>query len=282
MKKTVLITGATSGLGKEAAFKIAEKGYNIILTGRDNAKGQKVLEELKVKSPNNIYQYYSIDFSSISAIKEGAELIKKEVNHIDVLLNNVGGVFSKFELTKDGFEKTIGVNHLGYFVFTLSILPILNKTSGRIVNVASDQHKYTSIDIDSFTKNKSYSILNAYRQSKLANVMFTYSLADKLSHTGITVNCLEPGKVKTDIGSKTKNILHSLVWKLNGAVRGISVEEGAKTHIFLAIHPDAATFNRKYFDCMVLTATSEASHNKKVQDDLWTWSEKVTNMKVDF
>lgn len=279
MNKTVLITGATSGLGKHTAIDLAKKNYNLIVVGRSEEKGKLLLTELKEINSHIEVFYYTANFSSITDTKKAADSILQNHSKIDVLLNNAGGVFSEFKLTEDGFEQTIATNHLGYFTFTLKLLPILNKSESRIVNVASGSHYKSSLDFDSFTQNKGYFIMKAYGQSKLANIMFTYSLVDKLAYTKIKINCLNPGKVKTDIGGKAKNWLHKLAWRLNSKTQGISIDEGIRTHVFLATSDEAANINGKYYNNMKLEKTNKESYNKELQDKLWKWSEEATGLK---
>ena len=121
--------------------------------------------------------------------------------------------------------------------------------------------------------------MKGYGQSKLANVMFTYSLVDKLANTNIKINCLNPGKVKTDIGGKAKNWLHKIAWRLNSRAKGISIEEGIRTHVFLSSSEEAANINGKYYNNMELQQTNEESYNKQLQEKLWKWSEGATGIK---
>lgn len=278
MNKTAVITGATSGLGKYTAIELAKKNYKLILVGRSKEKGAILLAELKKVNATIELYYYTANFSSITDTKKTADIILTNHTKIDVLLNNAGGVFSEFVLTEDGYEETMATNHLGYFTFTLKLLPILNKQEGRIVNVASNSHFKCELDFESFTKNKGYFIMKAYGQSKLANVMFTYSLVDKLADTNIKINCLNPGKVKTDIGGKAKSWLHKIAWRLNSRAKGISIEEGIRTHVFLANSEEAANINGKYYNNMELQKTNEDSYNKQLQDKLWKWSEEATGL----
>ena len=278
MRKTAIITGATSGLGKNTAIELVKKNYHLILVGRSEEKGKILLAELKkVNSTVDLF-YYTANFSSITDTKKTADKILQNHTKIDVLLNNAGGVFSEFKLTEDGYEETIATNHLGYFTFTLKLLSIINKEQGRIVNVASNSHFKCGLDFESFTKNKGYFIMKAYGQSKLANVMFTYSLVDKLADTNIKINCLNPGKVKTDIGGKAKNWLHKIAWRLNSRAQGISIKEGIRTHVFLASSEEAANVNGKYYNNMELQKTNQESYNKDLQDKLWKWSEEATGL----
>lgn len=279
MKKTIVITGVTSGIGEAATFKIAEKGYKMILVARSKEKGNELVKRLKEKHPNSDYFFYQGDFSTIKESKEVAQKILKDFNEIDVILNNAGGVFSSFKLNNEGFEQSIATNHLGYFAFTLTLLPILNTTHGRIVNVASNSHVKSTIDFESFTTDKKYFIMRAYGQSKLANIMFTYSLVDKLNHTGITVNTLHPGRVRTNIGIKAKSLFHRFAWWYSSRIAGgITVDEGSRTHVYLATDTAMERITGKYFDNMVEKKSNEESYNKEIQEKLWKWSEEATGL----
>lgn len=274
MRRTVIITGATSGLGRNTAKELAKMDFNLILVGRCKKKGELLIKELKGVNPAINIGYYTTNFSSINETKKTAEAILKNHTLVDVLLNNAGGVFSTFSLTEDGFEQTIATNYLAQFVFTLKLLPILNKRSGRIINVTSSSHYRSTLNFESFTQNKNYFILKAYGQSKLANVMFTYSLARKLGNTNIKINCLNPGQVNTNIGAKSKHWLHQVSWWLYAKTVGITVEKGTKTHVFLASSKEAAHIHGRYYSNMVLRRTSKISYDKQLQEKLWTWSEK--------
>lgn len=279
MSKKIIITGATSGLGEGAANKIAKEGHHLILVARNKEKGNELVNRLKEKYPNQEFWFYQADFSTVKATKKVANEILNDFNEIDVILNNAGGVYSSFKLNEEGFEQTIATNHLAYFAFTLTLLPILNKETGRIVNVASRSHFKNTLDFESFTKEKDYFIMKAYGQSKLANIMFTYSLVDRLKDTNIIVNCLNPGKVKTNIGGKAKHWLHQFAWWFSSRTSGISLDEGTRTHVFLAIDNKAKDLNGKYYNNMVLEKTNEESYNKELQEKLWKWSEEATGLK---
>ncbi len=274
MTKTILISGATSGLGKATAVSLAKQGCTLILTGRSDEKGKALLNELE----RNDHSYYTGNFSSIASTKKLADDILKNHDKIDVILNNAGAVFSSFELTEDGIEKTITTNHLGYFILTLKLLPILNKATGRIVNVSSRSHYKKRLDIESFTEEKKYFILEAYGQSKLANIMFTYSLVDRLKQTGITVNALHPGMVKTKIGGKAKKWLHNLGWWVGAKTSGISIQDGIKTHLYLVTSEEMNNRTGEFYYNLELRKTSEESNNKDLQEQLWKWSEDVTGI----
>lgn len=278
MKKTILISGATSGLGKATAVELAKQGNNLILVARNKEKGEELIQELKMLNNQNDYFFYVANFSSIASTKQAVGRILEEHAHLDVILNNAGAVFSSFKLTEDGVEQTMATNHLGYFILTLKLLPILDKQVGRIVNVSSRRHYKNGLDIESFTKEKKYFILDAYGQSKLANIMFTYSLVDRLKDTGITVNALHPGMVKTKIGGKAKKWLHNLGWWVGARTSGISIDEGIKTHLYLVTSEEMNQRTGEFYYNMELRKTSDESYNKDLQEKLWKWSEEVTGV----
>lgn len=281
--KTCIITGATSGLGLQSAKEIAQKGYNLILLARNVDKLKTVREEILVLNPAINIWVYQVDFSTIEATKKVAAQIKQEHHKIDVLLNNAGIVNSSFELTKEGFEKTFATNHLGYFTLTLSLLPLLmNVPKARIVNVASNSHYKSALDFESFTKDKEYFILKAYGQSKLANVLFTYYLSNRLKDLNITVNAINPGRVRTPIGGKSKGWIHRLGWNTLAALTGVNVEKGAQTQIFLSTSSKVEGLSGKYFDSMKEKQSSSISYDEKLQKDLWKWSEEVTGLNLEF
>lgn len=274
--KIVVITGGSAGIGFETAKAIAQMGAEIILVARNEKKLKQAIEQLTAKTGNPKIKYYIGDFASQKSIKKTAAQIKKDHPVIDVLINNAGGVFPEFKLTEDGLETTIAVNHYAYFLLTNLLLDNIKKSSyARIVNVASDSHYNGKIDFDSFTTNKSYFITKAYAQSKLANVLFTFYLADRLQGTNVTINCLHPGFVKTDIGNKGTQWYASLFWTLASRLGAISVEAGAKTSVYLATSPQVEKVTGKYFDKCLQKAPSPIAHNKELQKQLWQISEKL-------
>ncbi len=280
-KPVCLITGATSGLGLEAAKKLASLQYNIILIGRDSKKCENAKKEILTFNPQTIVSTYVADLSILKNVKEVAETIILNHPRIDVLINNAGAVYSNFELTEDGVEKTMATNHLSYYVLTLKLLPLLEKSNTpKIINVASNSHYKGVLDIESFTSNKKYHIMKAYMQSKLANVLFTYYLAEKLKQKNIPVNCLHPGRVKTKIGDKSSFWLHRLAWNFFVQLTGISVEQGIKNYILLATHKNEDITTGKYYDNGKQILSSKLSYDKIWQERLWEWSEKITGVRL--
>jgi NAD(P)-dependent dehydrogenase (short-subunit alcohol dehydrogenase family) len=170
---------------------------------------------------------------------------------------------------------TIATNHFAYFLLTNLLLDLIKKSEyGRIVNVASDSHYRGVIDYESFTKNKNYFILRAYAQSKLANVLFTFELAERLKGTHVTANCLHPGFVKTDIGSKGAKWYARLLWDLYSSIGGISLEAGAKTSVYLASSEEVKGISGKYFDKCRMKEPLALAKSREAQQELWAKSEK--------
>lgn len=272
--KRILITGSSSGIGLETAVGLAKQGAEIILVARSEAKLKHAIEHIKAKTGNNHLKYYTADFASLKSVQHLADKIKKDYDKIDVLINNAGAVYPEFKLNTDGLESTIGTNHFAYFLLTKELLPLIKKSDyARIVNVSSRSNFRAKMDFESFTKNKSYFIMKAYGQSKLANVMFTVSLAEKLKGTQVTVNCLHPGFVKTEIGNKGTQWYADLFWSLSTKLGAISVEDGAKTSIYLASSPEVKGVSGKYFDKCKTKEPNKLAHNKHLRDELWQISE---------
>ena len=249
INKTVVITGANDGIGYETAHQLARKGARIIIVCRNEQKASAAVERIKSETDNLEIEFVLADLLSRHSIQDAAGKIRQRTDRVDVLINNAGATFTNFELTEDGLEKTIAINHFAYFLLTGLLLDLIKKSDyARIVNVASDSHYRGSINFESFKKNEGYFIMKAYGQSKLANVLFTFELAERLKETHITVNCLHPGTIKTNIGSKpAMNWFHSFVWSLSAAIIGNNAKQGAKTSVYLAASDEIRGVTGKYF-----------------------------------
>lgn len=277
MQKTILISGATSGLGFEAAKQLAKQQHEIILLVRNKEKGEQAAKDIKAFSNNNNIHLYIANLASQKSIEVAANNIKKDFTKIDVLLNNAGSVFNNFQLSDDGIEMTMANNHFNYFWLTYYLFDLIkNGNDARIINVASDSHyQAKNIDVASFyEKNKRYFVLTAYEQSKLANVLFTYALAEKAKPYNITVNALHPGFVYTPIGSKNGNAFLGMIWSAASKMFGLTVEKGASSHIYLASSVDAKNDTGKYFHNCKAKKSSTISYDKSLQELLWKESER--------
>jgi NAD(P)-dependent dehydrogenase (short-subunit alcohol dehydrogenase family) len=277
--KIILITGGSSGIGLATAKALAATGAEIILAARSEEKLLDAVKQIEDKTGNKKISYYVADFSSQKSIKSLAERIKKDYQKIDVLINNAGGVYPTFKLSEDGLEMTIATNHFAYFLLTNLLLDLIKNSSyARIINVASGSHYNGKIDFDSFTKDKGYFILKAYSQSKLANVLFTKEMADKLKDTHVTINCLHPGFVKTDIGNKDTQWYSKLLWTIMSRLAAISVEDGAETSVYLATSDEVKGVSGKYFDKRKEKDPSLLSKDKNLQKELWRVSEQLCSI----
>lgn len=273
--KIVLITGATGGIGLATAKELAKQGATVHFIARDKTKADALKKELEALG-STATRFYIADLGSQQSIRAASAQIHKEIERIDVLINNAGGVFSEFKLSPDNLEMTIATNHFAYFLLTHLLLDLVKKSDyARIINVSSGSHYQGSIDIESFTKEKGYFIMKAYGQSKLANVLFTQELAERLKDTQITVNCLHPGMVDTTIGTKGTNGLASFAWTSMAKLFGIPVERGAATSVYLATSPQVNGVTGKYFDKSKPKKPSKLAHDKQLQKQLWQASEQL-------
>jgi len=272
--RTVLITGGSAGIGLQTAKELAKMGAHLILVARSEEKLKTAAAEVAAFAGGAKVKYYVCNLSSMKSIRQLAAQVKQDYTQLDVLINNAGGVFDDFTLSEDGLEMTIATNHFAYFLLTQLLLDVVTASDyARIVNVSSNSHYSGKIDFDSFTQNKSYFVMSAYAQSKLANVLFTKVLAQRLAHTHVTVNALHPGMVKTDIGTKGTKWYSSAVWKLLTGIAGISLESGAKTSVFLASASEVKGKSGGYYDKCKLRQPSALALNNDLAEQLWQYTE---------
>jgi NAD(P)-dependent dehydrogenase (short-subunit alcohol dehydrogenase family) len=253
---------------------MAKNGYNLILIGRNEEKGKKVTEEIKEIAESIDIDFFKADLMLMKEVSRVADEVSKKYDKIDVLINNVGAYFAFRDVTEEGFERTFALNHLGYFLMTKKLLPLVEKSDyKRIVNVSSSAHYGIDFEFDNMNGEKKYSGFDTYKKSKLANVMFTYELAKRIEKTGITANCLHPGFVASKFGNNN-NILWRSVISFAKLLMAISVKDGAKTTVYLACSDEISDINGRFFaDCKVKQGSSKAKneeHNKK----LWELSEE--------
>ena len=276
-----LITGATSGIGKATAKGLIQKGYNLVLIVRDLKRGEKLKKELLTydTSPEKTITLLQADLSSFKQVRSACEEIKAKFDTLTLLINNAGVFAPRRKITKDNLELTMEVNYFSHFLLTLELLPLLenNGSNSRIVNVSSVGHyKASAFDLNDIIFQKHYSGFEAYRKSKLANILFTYKLAEKLlkKHCSVTVNALHPGVVRTNIARHFPVV--GWLWRINP--KYISAEKGAQNTIYVATDQNLETTTGKYFSRMKERKTSDQSYNKELQDSLWDISLKITDV----
>lgn len=264
--KTVVITGATSGIGEVAADRLAAKGARIVFVARDRARGAETLKHLNAIAPGAAHAAYYADLTRLSEMKRvGAEIAAAEPV-VDVLINNAGAAFMTRQVTEDGLEKTFALNHMSYFVLTHYLRPRM-PSGGRIVSTASTAHRGNVIDFDDLQSETRYSGFQVYGRSKLCNILFTRELARRLKGTSITANCLHPGFVATRFGADNGGIFaFALGLAKNFA---LSSEQGAQTIIYLASSPDVEGVSGLYFHKSKPEAPSRAAQNDADARRLW-------------
>jgi NAD(P)-dependent dehydrogenase (short-subunit alcohol dehydrogenase family) len=282
--KNCIVTGGNSGIGFETALALSKLGANVIILCRNHEKAEAAVSSIKSKTQNANVDYFLVDLGSQKSIKDGANAILKKYPKVDVLINNAGTWLSKFSLTDDKIERQFAVNHLAYFLLTHELMGALqNSDEARVICVGSDSHFHGKIHFEDLSLLKKYNGLKAYGQSKLANVLFVYEMDRQLKFRGIkniSINCVQPGLVKTDIGLKHTISLHGLVWKIR-RLGGVSPAKGAETSIFLASSDEVKEQSGKYWDKCKLKLSSKNSYNKEDAKRLWDISEKLCGV-VDY
>lgn len=275
--KTMLITGATSGLGLGAAIALARLGARIILAGRDARRVAAAVAFVKSNAgAGRAPSSYLCDFASQTQIRQLAAAVRRDHERLDVLINNAGGVHSRRQLTVDGLERTFATNHLGYFLLTDLLRDLIVRSApARIVTVASIGHRHGTMDFDDLGFERGYGIMKAYHRSKLANVLFAAELARRLSGTGVTSNSLHPGGVATNIWSGAPLWAKPLIALLIRPML-ISVEAGAATLVQLAASPDLEGVSGLYFENHVPVAPAPLAQDAQLARRLWEVSAALT------
>jgi NAD(P)-dependent dehydrogenase (short-subunit alcohol dehydrogenase family) len=273
--KTVVITGATSGIGEVAAVRLAEQGARIVFTARDKSRADDTMAALKKANPGADHALHMADLSTLSEMKRVAGELAREPQ-IDVLINNAGALFNKRQETVDGLEMTFALNHMAYFVVTNLLLGKL-KAGARIVTVASNAHRGAKLDFSDLQSRKGYVGFPVYARSKLCNILFNRELARRITGSGVTANALHPGFVATRFGDNSGGLMRTVL-KVAKPIGAISPEEGAKTIIHLASSPEVADVSGEYYyGCKPATPTAEARNDDDARR-LWEISESIAGL----
>ncbi len=270
--KTVLITGGNSGIGKHTALGLAQKGFRVIIASRNKKKTEEAAKNLCKTCKTEQIHGMELNLASFSSIRAFAKSFTEHFGKLDVLINNAGLYTSDFQLTEEGFEMQIGVNHFGHFLLTELLRGLLEQSDDpRLVVVSSISHLKGKIDFNSFRQKQGrYHGLRAYEQSKLANALFTLEHARRYPH--ITANFLHPGTVRTPIANKHSSWWISLGWTLLKPLM-ISPERGAQTSIFLASEPSVKGQSGGYYDEKQRKRNpAPLAKNKTLAHKLWEYS----------
>jgi NAD(P)-dependent dehydrogenase (short-subunit alcohol dehydrogenase family) len=266
-EQTILITGATSGLGREMAKALAERGATVLLHGRDPKRAQEAVREIREVTGKGDLRSYHADLGSLQEVEELARQVTSGITRLDVLVNNAGVGFgqddSKRETSRDGYELRFAVNYLAPYLLTERLIPLLQRSvPARIVNVASVGQAPLHFDNIMFTRG--YSGVTAYRQSKLAMIAWTFDLAEQLAGSGITVNALHPASLMP-----TKMVIEA-GWQSTS-----TVEEGLKATLKLVIDPSLENVSGEYFDGLILAKANAQAYDKRVRQRLAALSKEL-------
>ena len=276
--KTVVITGATSGIGAVAAEELARMGARIVAVARSPFRAEALMGRLAIVNAEAKHAVHIADLSTLAGMKRVAGEIAAAEPKIDVLINNAGAVFSTRETTAEGFEATFATNHLAYFVLTNLLLDRLKAASGaRIVSVASNAHRSGKLDFNDLQAEKGFLGFRVYGTSKLCNILFTRELARRLEGTGVTANCLHPGFVATRFADNNDGVM-GWFFGLAKKLAALTPEEGARTIIYLASSPEVAGKSGGYYHKCALATPTAAAQNDEDARRLWDVSAKLAGL----
>ena len=278
--KTVLITGATSGIGLQTSVRLAQLGASLVMVGRDPAKTAAKVDEVRKRSRATSVESLLCDFSSQERIRALAEEFRAGHERLHILVNNAGAVFANRTLTGDGIEATFALNHLGYFLLTQLLLDLLVKSApARVINVASAAHYRGTMDFDDLGFERGYKIMRAYSRSKLANVLFTRELATRLEGTGVTVNSLHPGSVATNIWNGAPRWMRPII-NILARFFMLTPAQGADAVVHLAVSPEVEGKTGLYFENNHPKTPSVLASDSSVAKQLWERSSKLVKIKA--
>ena len=277
--KVCLITGATSGIGKASAMQLASMGAEIVFVARNKEKAEKLKEALKASTGKDATSIIA-DLSSQEEVKRAAGEFLSLNKPLHVLLNNAGIVNTTRKETVDGFEEVFAVNHLAYYAFTVMLMnKLIENGPSRIVNVASSAHTFIKeLDFEDLQSKNDYKTMQAYGKSKLANILFTRELAERLEGKGVTVNCLHPGVVDTEIISNNSLFLKLLITLAKPFFR--KPDKGAETSVYLCSSPEVEKESGGYYSDCKIEKISAAARSKENASKLWQVSSQLTGIDL--
>ena len=274
--KVGMVTGANSGIGFVIARELAGMGCAVVLVCRNQSKGEMARDEINKATGNQSVDLMMADLASLNSVRKLAQDFKQKYQKLQILVNNAGLIIGKRVLTPDGLETTFEVNYLSHFLLTQLLLDTLKASApSRIVNVSSEAHFSGHMNFNDLQEENGYSAMKSYCQSKLAQVLFTYELAERLKGTGVTVNCVHPGAVRTNWGDEAG--------ALGIGIRiarpfMLSPEKGAETPVYVATSPDLEGVSAKYFSKKKDTKSSKESYVAGERKKLWDVSMKLSGL----
>ena len=273
--KTAIVTGANSGMGMATVRALSDMGAKVIMLCRSEKRGTEALEKLSSEKYRDL-ELILCDLGNYDSIRAFANIVRRGYDHIDILVNNAGFISLDRQETGEGLERQFGINHIGHFLLTMSLLDLMGE-GGRIVNVASGAHKAGKIHFDDINLTKGFNVIKAYSQSKLANVLFTRELARRVKDRGITVNCCHPGAVATNIGIDRDTGFGKTVTRLLKPFFQ-TPEQGARTAIFLASDDSVSEVTGEYFYKCRIAKSSKRSKDMELAKKLFEFSEELVGV----
>jgi len=276
--KTVLVTGASSGIGRATAIGLAAEGAHLLLVGRTPERCEETLAEIRRRTGRDDAVMLRADLSSLKEVRRLAEEILARADRLHVLLNNAGVTLLRRETTVDGFEATFATNHLAYFLLTGLLLPRLRESApARIVNVASHVHRFGRLDLDDLQNERRYGAMRVYGQSKAANILFTQELARRIAGSRVTANALHPGGIRSNLGRSRGPFAEALRRVVGLFLK--SPEEGARTSLYLACAPEVEGVSGRYFAKCRERMPAAHARDPELARRLWERSEELTGLR---
>lgn len=271
--RVVLITGGNSGIGEATAVGLAKLGADVAIVSRSFERGEAAIARIKAASGRSV-RMVAGDLSAIASVDALADTVLDRFPKLHVLINNAGLAVTERTVTKDGYETTFAVNHLGPFALTRRLLDRLRESgTARVVNVASTLYKRGALDFDDLMSERGFNGMRAYARSKMCNVLFTRELARRVQGTGITTNCLHPGVIHTNLGHDASGLI-GLAFKLSKPFLA-TPEKGARTSIYLAASPDVASVSGEYFEQCKRHKLIRAARDDAAAARLWEISDAL-------
>jgi NAD(P)-dependent dehydrogenase (short-subunit alcohol dehydrogenase family) len=276
--KVALVTGGTSGIGKATAMALSAMGADVVVVGRDRERGERAAAEIRAQTGGRV-DLALADLSSQAEVRALAEEFKRRYDRLDVLVNNAGLVQSTRTETADGLESTFAINHLAPFLLTNLLLDMLKQSApSRVVTVSSEAERWGNIDFEDLQSKKKYRGFPVYGMTKLANIMFTYELAERLKGTGVTATCMHPGAVNTRFGTNNRGPMTILFRAFKPFMR--TPEQGADTVIWLAASPDVEGVSGRYYSDRKPLEPKKIANDPAARRRLWEESERLTGLGV--
>lgn len=275
--KTALITGANSGIGKATAITLANQGYHVVFIARNLQKAEATKKEILHASNNDFVDFIIADLLSLAQVRKAAEIFKHRYQKLDLLINNAGVCLPERKISGDGFEEMFQINHLSHFLLTNLLLDALKMNNeARVVNVSSAGYKMGKFDLANLQSEKNFGPFTTYCNTKLLNILFTFELAERLKGSGITVNAVHPGVVRTNFASELKGFFKLVNILFKPFL--LSPAKGAATSVHVATSEEVNKTTGKYFEKSKVVLPKNEFINITNQKHLWDKSMELTGL----